>query len=194
MLQRHRLGITWTESDAMARSAHALVHRGRVWLIDPYEDDEALAAAAGLGEPAGVFQLLDRHNRDCAAIAARLGVPLSRLPVDAAGTPFEPIQVLNVPGWHEVALWWPQERALIVAEAIGTAQAFALGRTAGVHPLLRMLPPRRALSSHQPEMLLVGHGPALESGADGSLREAFAHSLGDIPKLVLSVPRLLRGG
>jgi hypothetical protein len=193
MLQRHRLGLTWTESAAMARSSHALAHHGRVWLIDPYMDEAALAAAAELGEPAGVLQLLDRHNRDCAAIARRLGVPLSRLPVDAAGTPFEPIQVLNVPGWHEVALWWPQEKALVVAEAIGTAEAFALGRAAGVHPLLRVRPPRKALSAHSPQTLLVGHGPTLESGGDQALRDALAHSAGDIPKLLLSMPRLLRG-
>ena len=29
---------------------------------------------AGLGEPAGVVQLLDRHNRECAAVARRLAL------------------------------------------------------------------------------------------------------------------------
>ena len=36
-----------------------------------------------LGEPAAVLQLLDRHNRDCAAFAERLGVPLHLCPVRA---------------------------------------------------------------------------------------------------------------
>ncbi len=193
-LQRHALGVTWIEQNAMARAAHALVDGDRVWLIDPYEDAEALAAAAELGTPAGVFQLLDRHNRDCEAIAQRLGVPLTRLPVDAAGTPFEAVRMISNLGWREVALWWADERALVVAEAVGTAPAFALGRPAGVHPMLRLIPPRRQLSAFRPERLLVGHGEALESGADAALREALAHSRGDIPRLLLSVPRLLRGG
>jgi hypothetical protein len=194
MLRRHRVGITWTEPGAMARSAHAVADaRGRVWMIDPFEDAEALSAVAELGEPAGVLQLLDRHNRDCHEIAARLEVPLSRLPIDAAGTPFTPIQVLNVPGWHEVALWWAQESVLIVAETVGTSELFGLGRRLGVHPLLRLHPPRRQLTTHEPDLLLVGHGPALESEVVEALEEAFESSLGDIPKLVATVPRLLRG-
>jgi hypothetical protein len=42
--------------------------------------------------------------------------------------------VVARPWWKEVALWWPAEQTLIVAEAIGTAALFALGRPAGVHP------------------------------------------------------------
>ena len=193
-LQRHALGVTWFEQHAMARAAHALVDGDRVWLIDPYEDAGALAAAAELGTPAGVLQLLDRHNRDCNAIAQQLGVPLSRLPVDGAGTPFEAIPIISTIGWREVALWWANERALVIAEAVGTAPAFALGRPAGVHPMLRLIPPRKQLSPFQPARLFVGHGEAIESGADAALREALAHSRGDIPRLLLSVPRLLRGG
>lgn len=178
----------------MARAAHALGDGGRVWLVDPFEDADALAATAELGEPAGVIQLLDRHNRDCAVIAERLGVPLSRLPARLAGTAFEVVPVISTPGWREVALWWPAERALVVAEAIGTAPAFALGRAAGVHPMLRAIPPRRQLSAFDPERLLVGHGEALESGAGTALREALASSRRDIPRLLLSVPKLLRRG
>lgn len=177
----------------MARSAHALRdEHGRVWLIDPFEDESALAAAAELGAPAGVFQLLDRHNRDCHRVASEFGVALSRLPVDAAGSPFTPIQVLNVPGWHEVALWWAAQRTLIVAEALGSGPLFGLGRALGVHPLLRLHPPRRALGAHEPELLLLGHGPPLQSGVPQAMQEAFEHSLTDIPRLVASVPRLLR--
>lgn len=192
-LQRHALGVTWIEQNSMARAAHALVDDGRVWLIDPYEDSDALAAVAELGTPAGVVQLLDRHNRDSEAIAARLGVPLSRLPTALPGTPFEAVPIISTIGWHEVALWWAQERALVVAEAVGTAPAFSLGRRAGVHPMLRLLPPRERLSRFQPERLYVGHGEAIESGADAALREALAQSRRDTPRLLLSIPRLLRG-
>jgi hypothetical protein len=192
-IQRHALGVTWVEQNAMARAAHALLDGGRVWLIDPYQDAEALAAVAELGTPAGVLQLLDRHNRDCEAIAQRLGVPLSRLPVDTAGTPFEVFPLISNRAWREVALWWAREQALVVAEAIGTAPAFALGRRAGVHPLLRLIPPREQLSRFRPERLFVGHGEALESDANTAVREALAHSRGDLPRLLLSIPKLLRG-
>lgn len=193
-LQRHGLGVSWVEQNAMARAAHALVGDQRVWLIDPYDDVEALAAVAELGTPAGVLQLLDRHNRDCRAIAQRLGVALLRLPVDTAGTPFEAIPMISNRGWREVALWWPDERALVVAEGVGTAPAFALGRRAGVHPMLRLTPPRKQLSRFQPERLFVGHGEAIESGADAALREALAQSRRDLPRLLISIPKLLRGG
>jgi hypothetical protein len=102
--------------------------------------------------------------------------------------------VISNRAWREVALWWAGERALVVAEAIGTAPAFALGRRAGVHPMLRLVPPRKQLSRFQPERLLVGHGEAIESGADAALREALAESRSDLPRLLLSVPKLLRGG
>ena len=191
-LQRHELGVTWVEQGAMARAAHALLNDGRVWLIDPYEDVEAMAAVAELGTPAGVLQLLDRHNRDCAELAQRLGVPLLRLPVAAVGTPFQPIAVISNRAWREVALWWPERETLVVAEAVGTAPAFALGHRVGVHPMLRLTPPRKQFSKLAPERLLVGHGQPIESGADAALRDALARSRSDLPRLLLSIPNLLR--
>jgi hypothetical protein len=192
LVQRHALGITWSESGGMARAAHGVAHAGRVWLIDPFEDDEALEAVAALAPPAGVFQLLDRHNRDCEPIAARLAVPLMRVPRAAPDTPFEVIPVISRPGWREVALWLGDARGLIIAEAIGTAPAFALGRRAGVHPLLRLIPPRSQLSGHRPELLLVGHGEAIESGGAAALDEALSHSRSDIPRFLSALPKLLR--
>jgi hypothetical protein len=192
-VQRHELGVTWVEQGAMARAGHGLVSDGRVWLIDPYEDAEALAAVAALGTPAGVLQLLDRHNRDCAAIAKRLGVPLLKLPVETDGTPFEAFPVISHRGWREVALSWAERRALVVAEAVGTAPPFALGRRVGVHPMLRLIPPRKQLSRFQPDCLFVGHGEPIETGADAALRDALARSRRDTPRLLLSVPKLLRG-
>jgi sugar phosphate isomerase/epimerase len=192
MLQRHVLGVTWVEQGAMARAAHALLDDGRVWLIDPYEDAEALAVVAELGMPAGVLQLLDRHNRDCERLAQRLGVPLLRVPVNAVGTPFQAVPVISNRAWREVALWWPERAALVVAEALGTAPAFALGQRVGVHPMLRVTPPRRQFSSFGPELLLVGHGQAIESGAEAAIAEALARSRRDLPRLLVSIPSLLR--
>lgn len=176
----------------MARSAHAVASGGRVWLIDPFDDAAALSAAAELGEPAGVLQLLDRHNRDCASLAQRLGVALLRLPERAPDTPFEVVPLISLKGWREIGLWWPEQTALIVAEAVGTAPAFALGRRVGVHPLLRLTPPRRQLSPYTPDRLLVGHGETLEVGASTALEEALDHARSDIPQLLLKLPSLLR--
>jgi hypothetical protein len=193
-LQPHRIGLTWIENSRTTRTAHAVASEGQVWLIDPFDDAPALREAESLGQPAGVLQLLDRHNRDCGAIAARLGVPLVRVPDRVPDAPFEIVPVLSRMGWREVAVWWAQERALIVPEAIGTAPAFALGRRAGVHPMLRLTPPRSALSRYSPEMLLVGHGRTIESDASTALADALARSVSDIPRFVLELPKLLLGG
>ncbi len=177
----------------MRRAAHALRADGRVWLVDPFEDPIALSAATELGSPAAVIQLLDRHNRDCGAIAQRLEVPLLRLPEQIDDSPFTVLPVISRPWWHEMALWWEAERALIVAEALGTVPAFALGRRVGVHPLLRLRPPRGPLTARSPERLLVGHGAALESGAAAAIRDALSGAVTDIPQLVLKLPSLVRG-
>lgn len=193
-VQHHSVGITWHESNAMARAAHAVRDGETVWLIDPFEDPAALEAVAALGQPAGVIQLLDRHARDGETIANRLGVPLIRLPEALPGTPFEVISVVARPWWREIALWWPAQRTLIVAEALGTGPPFCLGRRVGVHPLLRAVPPRSSLGAYSPERLLVGHGPALDADAAPALREALASSRSDIPKLLTKLPSVIRGG
>jgi hypothetical protein len=188
----HPLGVTWVEQGGTVRSSHALVADGRVWLIDPFEDEAALAAAAALGEPQAVVQLLDRHNRDCEAIALRLGVPHLNLPDAVPGSPFETFPVIQGRFWKEVGLWWADERALVIAEALGTVPIFTAGRRLGMHPLARLRPPRRALSRHRPERLFVGHGKPLESGAAAAVDEALAHARSDVPKLLISFPKLMR--
>jgi hypothetical protein len=195
-IHEHALGLTWVMDDAMQRAAHALVDDdGRVWLIDPVDVPEALEAVAALGPPAGVLQLLDRHNRDCEAIAQRLGVPCLKVPGALPEAPFVAHRVVRNRLWDEVALWWPQRRALIVAEALGTAPAFAVGAgPVGVHPMLRPRPPH-GLKGFTPEHLLVGHGVPLH-GADVSdgVERAIAHSWRDTPRLLLKLPALLLAG
>ena len=97
-------GFSWFPDELMTRTSHALDTRDGVWLIDPVDVPEAVERAVALGPPAGVVQLLDRHNRDCAAIAARLGVPHLRLPTVVPGSPFSVVPVIDVPHWHELAL------------------------------------------------------------------------------------------
>ena len=193
-INRHECGLTWTETTGLRRSAHALRAGDAVWLVDPFEDDMALSAAAELGRPAGVIQLLDRHNRDCAKIAQRFEVPLLKVPGAVDPAPFQAVTVVDRPWWHETALWWPEQGTLVVAEAVGTVPAFALGRPLGLHPMLRLTPPRRALTRHAPDRILVGHGPVLQSGGAAAIQQALAAARSDIPKLVRELPTIVRGG
>ncbi|MFN8109916.1 MAG: hypothetical protein U0Y82_08725 [Thermoleophilia bacterium] len=160
----------------MHRTSHAVLAGGGVWYLDPVDDAAALEAAARLGPPAGVVQMLDRHGRDCAALAQRLGVPLHVLPSTApAGAPFEVLPVVDAPRlrWREVALWFPEHRALAVAEAVGTAPYFtAPGATVGPHPVLRLVAPPRVLLGRSAEHLLVGHGPGLHGPDTGREMDA----------------------
>ena len=194
ILQEHDLGLTWVHKEAMARAAHALVDDGRVWLIDPTDEDEALDRAAALGEPAGVLQLLDRHNRDCAQIARRLQVPHIALPEVLPQAPFDPVWVVRKKGWNEVALDWPARKALIVAEVVGTGPLYKVGKDAvGVHPLLRIRPPR-SIARPAIEHLLMGHGEGVHGPNSAvALKAALDHSRRDIPRLLVKAPFLLRG-
>jgi hypothetical protein len=158
-------GFGWVaaEPPLLRRASHALAAEGLVWLVDPVDGPGLEERVRALGEPAGVLQLLDRHARDGAALAERLGVPLRRLPfAGVPGAPFEARTVLDVPGWREVALWWPAERALVCTEALGTVGYFrGPGEALAVHPALRLYQPRglRDLAAElTPEHVLVGHG------------------------------------
>jgi len=187
-------GLSWFPDETLRRSSHALAADGKVWLVDPVDVPEALERATALGRPAGVVQLLDRHRRDCARIAGRLGVPHLRLPRAIPGSPFEVVTVLDVPGWHEIALWWPAHRALVVAELIGTTPVHALsGGRAGMHPLLR-IPAPGALRGYQPEHLLVGHGRGIHGPvAAEELARTYARARRDLPLLAGRVLAMLRG-
>jgi hypothetical protein len=189
----HEAGLSWVMDDGMQRASHALLDRGDVWLIDPVDEGETIERVTAMGTPKAVIQLLDRHNRDCEAVAKRLGVPLKRVPGSLRETPFEVIEVIKRRRWKEVALHWRERELVVVAEAVGTAPLFALGKGAvGVHPLLRLTPPR-VLEGIDPKVLLVGHGaPVLRNAAQG-LEDALARSRSDIPRLLLSLPGAVRG-
>jgi hypothetical protein len=190
-VHEHAAGLTWTEANAMARSWHALRADGRVWLVDPVDAPGVADRAAALGPIAGVLQLLDRHERDGAALAARFEVPLHRLPAALPGTPFEAFKVVDKPKWREVGLWWAATRTLVVPETVGTGPAFAVGDgPVGVHPMLRLFGAGR-LRRWEPELLLVGHGPPA-TGAREPLRVALDRSRGDVPKLLRKLPALVR--
>ena len=190
LIDRSPIGITWIIEEPMARASHALVSDSKVWIIDPVDDADAMAAVAELGEPEAVIQLLDRHNRDSAEVAERLGVPLIRLPESLPGTPFDVIDVVDRSIWKEKALWWQDERVLVVAEAVGTNRFYRPASAgAGIHLGLRLAPPRQALGSYLPNHLLVGHGPPIHGPrATEALQQAMDRSRRDFPAALAGAP------
>jgi hypothetical protein len=192
-VDEHPLGLSWVLDEPMRRTCHAILAAGKVWLVDPVEVGDIVDRGAALGAPAGVLQLLDRHNRDCAAVADRFGIEHLNVPDDVPGSPFEAIPVIRVPGWKETALWWPETRALVVAEVVGTNSVFTAGRGGvGMHPMLRIWPPGK-LRDYEPHHLLPGHGaPVHGPDAAAGLQEAYARSRRDIPRAVLNLPRAYR--
>jgi hypothetical protein len=192
-LTEHPLGLTWVDGDSLQRASHALVDDGRVWLVDPFDDPEALGRASALGEIAGVLQLFVAHERDGKTIAERVGAPFYSLPDDVPGAPFSVVDIDALKVWRERALWWPAKRGLVVAESIGTAAHFAVGSgPAGVHMVRRPLPPTQ-LKAFAPEHLLVGHGAPLHGpDAATALTEALHRSRRDIPTFVVKLPSIFR--
>jgi hypothetical protein len=187
-------GVSWVVDEPMERASHALVADGRVWFIDPLDITEGVDRALAKGEAAGVIQLLDRHNRDCAKMAERLGVPHHRLPDGVPDSPFEIVKVVDVPKWRELALWWPEQKLLIVSEAVGAGPMFRAGDVpAGIHMFLRLKPPG-APKRFAPEHLLFGHGDGFHGPeAARALHTAYGRSLRDLPGTVARLPKVLRG-
>ena len=168
-------GFGWIDPyDRVGRTSHALRADGRVWIVDPVDVDGADERIRALGEPGGVLQLLDRHNRDCGAFATRFGVPHHVVPLGRlGGVPFEFLLVRKSRVWKETALWWEDERVLCVADALGTSPFFcAPGETLGVHPLLRPIPPRKRLGGVSPRHVLCGHGEPWTEGVRAAVEQA----------------------
>ena len=185
-------GFSWLVDEPSTRTSHALAAGGRVWLVDTVRFEPALERALGLGRPVAVLQLLDRHNRDCAAVAAELGVPHLVVPDEVADSPFVALAVRRTKRWRETALWWPDERTLVVAEAVGTNPFFTGARDpAGIHLLLRLAPPRDVFRDLEPAHLLVGHGEGLHGPAAAKgLRHALDTARTGFPRVALRVPAL----
>jgi len=182
-------GFGWIVDEAITRTSHALAADGKVWLVDALDWPEAVDRALELGEPAGVVQLLDRHNRDCAALAARLGVPHVVVPDELLGSPFTFVPVMRRRRWRESALWWPARRTLVLADALATNRFYTAGKAPiGVHLLLRLTPPR-ALTAYEPERILVGHGEGVHGPeASTALRDAIDQSRRRLPGVLLRLP------
>jgi hypothetical protein len=182
-------GFGWIVDEAMTRTSHALVADQRMWLVDALDWPEAIDRAVSLGSPAGVIQLLDRHDRDCAGLAARLGVPHVIAPNEVQGSPFEFVPIMWRTRWRESALWWPGARTLVCADALGTNRFYTAGKAPlGVHLFLRLTPPR-ALGALEPGRILVGHGEGLTGPKTaGALRSALRTSRRGLPGVLVRLP------
>lgn len=177
----------------MERASHALVDDGRVWLVDPLDGPE-IEDAVALGEPAAILQLLDRHDRDCAEIAARLEVPHLKVPDAVPGSPFEAIAAVRIPRWQETTLWWPRKRALVVAEVLAANPMHTGGeQRVGMHLFLRPWPPS-SLRGYRPEHLLLGHGKGVHGPeAAAAVETAYARARRDLPRVLWGLPGAVRG-
>ena len=182
-------GFGWAQAEFLQRASHALLVDARVWLIDPVDTPELEERVRALGEPAGVLQLLDRHERGCAAWARTLGVPHLRAWEGVGEAPFETRLVRDHRWWHEVALWEPARRTLVCADALGTVGYFcAPGERIGLHPIVRLFPPR-ALGTVEPQRIRCGHGAGIDSGATPALQEALRTARRRLPAAWLNTVR-----
>lgn len=171
----------------MQRASHVLRDDdGNAWIIDPVDGPHLDAFLDGK-TVAGVVQLMDRHGRDCARVASRLGVPVHYLPRPGADLPFDVIDVVVQPRirWVEIALWLPSRKALVVADALGTTDYHcAPGEPVGVHPLMRLSRPPRMLAGRPVQHLLCGHGHGLHGPDTGAqIDTAIVNARRGIPAL-----------
>lgn len=201
-------GCSWkvAGSGMLACRSHVLRDGDRLWLVDPIDGiglDELLEALGG--EVAGVVVLLDRHLRDAVSLArryrCRLLVPPGRwrpghpapdgsepLSAEVEGCPFRFDPVVERRGqWLEWSLWWAEQRTLLVAEAVGSANYYLASgdEQLAVHPLLRVLGAPASLATElvpSPVRILVGHGDVVEGkDIEQELRRAIGTARSTLP-------------
>jgi hypothetical protein len=175
--------------ERMQRASHAVDTVEGVYVVDPVDAAGIDDLLADVGEVTGVIVLLDRHERDAAAVARRHDVPVYvpevlsgvasglDVPTEVFGrtlgdTGYVAHEVVNNRLWHEAALYSEDDGVLVVPEAVGTSDYFlTTDERLGVHPALRLFPPKR-LRRFDPERVLVGHGPGVHDDAARALENA----------------------
>lgn len=201
-------GVGWFAypEEEMLRASHALTVDGEVWLLDPLDADGLDDLLAESGDVAGVVVLLDRHKRDAAAVANRydvsvhipdwmtgvaskLNAPVKRLNGRLPGTDYEVRKLVDNTFWQEGLV--SDGETLYVPEALGRAGFFRTDdERVGVHPALRLFPPR-SLQRYQPERLLVGHGPGLHEDVPTAIRDTVSNARSRAPRLYLETAQAL---
>jgi hypothetical protein len=201
-------GAGWVAhpDEEMQRASHALLSDGDVWVVDPVDADGLDEWLTDLGNVAGVLVLLDRHKRDAAVLATRhdvavhvprwmsgvatkLDARVERLGGTLADTGYEVQRVIDNPLWQEAALHHPEEGVLLTPEVFGTVDYYcAPGERLGVHPALRLFPPRK-LGRFDADRLLVGHGEGVATGAGDAIEAALDSSRRNAPGLYVKTLR-----
>jgi hypothetical protein len=200
-IDSHDAGVGWLAypDEQMQRASHAVVHDGEVWVLDPVDApgvDDLLTELGG--DVAGVVTCLDRHKRDGAAVARRhdvsvhvpdwmtgveseIDAPVERFgPTLTAGVRTITVRDSSLPPWQEAALLFESSGTLYVPEALGNAEYMVTGgERIGVHPMLRLVPPRSALSGLDPDRVVVGHGPGVHDDAARAVADALASARGN---------------
>jgi hypothetical protein len=165
-------------------------------VVDPVDApgvDDLLASLDG--EVAGVVVCLDRHKRDAAEIATRhevpayvpdwmtgvapeLDVPTRRFGSELTdGVRAIRVRDSSIPPWQEVALLFESSGTLYVPEALGNAEYMVTnGERLGVHPMLRVTPPKAALGGLEPSHVILGHGIGIHERAAQAVDDALASS------------------
>jgi len=202
-IDRFENGVGWIAypDERMQRASHALAVDGEVWVIDPVDAAGIDDLFAEFGDVTGVVVTLDRHKRDAAAVADRHDVPVylpeffdgvtedidaavARFDDELSDTGIRAITIVDNRFWQEVALYNPADGTLVVPEAVGSVAYFRAGdEELGVHPMLRLNPPRTPLRGVVPERVLVGHGAGVMADAARVLETALANSRKGAPRL-----------
>ena len=210
-IDRHDDGVGWLAypDERMARASHALSTDEGVWLVDPVDAEGLGDLLEEFGDVAGVVVLLDRHGRDAASLAKRydvsvhapswlnglsLDAPIERFSGALGETDYR-LRRVSTPLWSEAALYHEEKKTLVVPEAVGTAEYVKTGgERLGVHPALRLFPPRRSFRGFRPERILVGHGRGVHTDAAAALDDALSGSRRRAPALYAKTARLFLSG
>ncbi len=180
--------FTWIAhpDEWMERASAAVVVTDATYLVDPVDTPELDGRLAGLPPVRGVIRLLNRHGRDGDAVAQRFGVEviigydIGRVHPDLVVLP-----VADGLGWREAAIWIPGRRLLVVAEVLGTVAYFHArdGDRLGMHPMIRLLPPKAAFAGLDPVAVAVGHGrPLLAADAGATIASVMRTARRDLPR------------
>lgn len=201
VVDRFDEGVGWIPypDEAMQRASHAVESDGDLWVFDPVDADGVDELLAEFdADVAGVVVGLDRHRRDAEPIASRHDVPVyvpswmtgveskfdvrvERFDRELAGFAVE--RLIDNAFWQEAVFF--DGTTLVVPEALGTVRYFrSTNEDLGIHPMLRLLPPR-SLRQYDPDRLLVGHGEGVFEDVGREIRDAVDGSRSRAPSLYL---------
>ena len=164
-------GFGWIDDGGpVRRTSHALVSEGRRLARSTRSPGRTPSSAPRARRGRGVLQLLDRHGRDSRRLAddsAAHHVPDRRI----AGAPFEFLPVAHRCLARGRALVAGAARARLRRRGRHAQLLPRAGRRLGVHPLLRLRPPR-SLRRVYPRHVLTGHGEGVHEDATQALHAA----------------------